>query len=196
MQAPAHDGTAREDDLASRLRAHDPSALDELYHFHGRRLHEIARRMLGPGGAADDIVQETFMLLWQHPDRFDPARGTLSSYLTTASRSRALDLVRREAARRGREERVATQSPATYTHVEDDGLRRSLRDRLERALADLPDRQREPIALAYFGHLSYDEVAEALDRPLGTVKSRIRTGLRSLYGAIESDWLEATHAGR
>ena len=61
----------------------------------------------GPDGAADDVVQETFLLLWEHPDRFDPRRGTLSSYLTAASRGRALDLMRRDTARRRREDRVA-----------------------------------------------------------------------------------------
>ena len=71
-------------------------------------------------------------------------------------------------------------------------MRRGLRERLVRALSDLPDRQREPIALAYFGHLTYEEVAAVLGEPRGTVKSRIRIGLRSLYDTIESEWLGST----
>jgi len=192
MQAPGHDRSRSETDIASRLRAHDPQVLDDLYQFHGRRLNGIARRMLGPDGAADDVVQETFLLLWEHPDRFDPRRGTLSSYLTAASRGRALDLMRRDTARRRREDRVARDAALTYTHVEDDGVRRGLRERLVRALSDLPDRQREPIALAYFGHLTYEEVAAVLGEPPGTIKSRIRIGLRSLYDTIESEWLGST----
>jgi RNA polymerase sigma-70 factor, ECF subfamily len=192
MQPPGHDRNGSETDIASRLRAHDPEVLDDLYHFHGRRLNGIARRMVGTDGAADDVVQETFLLLWEHPDRFDPHRGTLSSYLTAASRGRALDLMRRDTARRRREDRVAGEAAVTYTHVEDEGVRRGLRDRLVRALADLPEPQREPIALAYFGHLTYEEVAAVLGEASGTIKSRIRVGLRSLYDVIESEWLEST----
>jgi RNA polymerase sigma-70 factor, ECF subfamily len=192
MQAPGHDRHRSEADLESRLRAHDRDVLDELYQFHGRRLNGIARRMVGADGAADDVVQDTFLLLWEHPDRFDPRRGTLSSYLTTTSRGRALDMMRRDTARRRREDRVAGEEAVTYTHVEDEGMRRGLRERLVRALADLPDRQREPIALAYFGHLTYEEVAAVLGEPAGTVKSRIRTGLRRLYDAIEPEWLGPT----
>jgi RNA polymerase sigma-70 factor (ECF subfamily) len=146
---------------------------------------------MGVDGAADDVVQETFILLWEHPDRFDPQRGSLSAYLTATSRSRALDLLRRDAARRGREERSLDGGAAehtAYTHVEDDGFRRSLRERLERALADLPVRQREPIALAYFANLTYEEVAAVLDRPVGTVKSRIRSGLRTMGDALGREW--------
>jgi RNA polymerase sigma-70 factor (ECF subfamily) len=193
MQPPGHERSGREAEIASRLRARDPDVVDEVFHFHGRRLNGIARRMVGSDGTADDVVQETFMLLWEHPDRFDPERGTLSAYLSATSRSRALDLLRREAARRGREDRVAADArERTYTHVEDEGIRGSLRERLDRALAELPARQREAIALAYFGHLTYEEVAAALGRPIGTVKSRIRTGLRTLYEAIEPDWSETT----
>jgi RNA polymerase sigma-70 factor, ECF subfamily len=192
MQPPGHDRSGSETDIASRLRARDPAALADLYQFHGRRLNGIARRLVGPGGAADDVVQETFILLWEHPDRFDPQRGSLSSYLTATSRGRALDLLRGETARRRREDRVAVDTSAAYSHVEDEGATRTLRDRLDQALADLPARQREPIVLAFFAHLTYEEVAEVLDHPVGTIKSRIRSGLRSLYDSIESDWLEST----
>ncbi len=191
MQPPGHQPRDTDAEMASRLRAGDPSAVDELVQVHRNRLSAITRRM-GLDGSTDDVVQDTFVLLWQHPDRFDPSRGTLSAYLTASSRSRALDHLRRESARRGREERFARDEPDRYSHVEADGLRRSLQERLHRALADLPVRQREAIALAYFGHLTYDEVASVLEQPVGTVKSRIRSGLRSLYDTIESDWLEAT----
>ena len=118
----------------------------------------------------------------------------MSSYLTATSRGRALDVLRGE---RGPASGVRSASPWTsvrdlHTHVEDDGLRRGLRDRLDRALGRPPRRQREPIALAFFAHLTYEEVAAVLDQPVGTVKSRIRSGLRSLYDSIESDWFEAT----
>jgi RNA polymerase sigma-70 factor (ECF subfamily) len=193
MQPPGrHHRSGSETEIESRLRDRDPAALRDLFRFHGRRLHGIARRMVGPGDAADDVVQETFILLWEHPDRFDPERGTVSSYLTATSRGRALDLMRRDTARRRREDRVAVETSASNTHVEDEGIRRSLRDRLDRALAELPDRQREPIALAYYGHLTYEEVADLLGEPVGTVKSRIRSGLRNLYDSIETEWLEST----
>jgi RNA polymerase sigma-70 factor (ECF subfamily) len=186
MQSP-HESSRSDDELARLLRARDHHAIGEVVACHAHRLNAIARRM-GVDGAADDVVQETFILLWEHPDRFDPQRGSLSSYLTATSRSRALDLLRRDAARRGREERSASGRVATYTHVEDDGVRRSLRERLERALADLPVRQREPIALAYFANLTYEEVAAVLDRPVGTVKSRIRSGLRTMGDALGREW--------
>jgi RNA polymerase sigma-70 factor (ECF subfamily) len=187
MQPSGHEPNRNEAEVARRLRARDRSAVDEVFDLHRHRLNGIARRM-GLDGAADDVVQETFILLWEHPDRFDPERGTLSSYLTATSRSRALDLLRRDGARRAREDRVAAGSSTTYTHVEDDGFRRSLRERLERALAELPDRQRDPIALAYFADLTYEEVAAVLDRPVGTVKSRIRSGLRTMGDTIGMEW--------
>ncbi|MBV9950483.1 MAG: RNA polymerase sigma factor [Acidimicrobiia bacterium] len=187
MQPPGHESNDGETELARRLRAGDHHAVGEVFAGHEHRLNAIARRM-GMDGAADDVVQETFILLWEHPDRFDPQRGSLSSYLTTTSRGRALDLLRRDAARRGREERSAVGDAVTYTHVEDDGLRRTLRERLERALADLPVRQREPIALAYFANLTYEEVALVLDRPVGTVKSRIRSGLRTMGDTLGGEW--------
>jgi RNA polymerase sigma-70 factor (ECF subfamily) len=176
-----------DDELSSRLRARDPAVMGELYASHGRRLASIARGVVGPGGSADDVVQETFVRLWEHPDRYDPGRGTLTAYLTASSRSRALDLLRQEANRRAREDRVNAGATGSYVHVEEDGLRRALRQRLEQAMVDLPARQREAIALAYFAHLTYEEVALVLGQPVGTVKSRIRSGLRSLYGAIASE---------
>jgi RNA polymerase sigma-70 factor (ECF subfamily) len=187
MESPGHDPRCGDAELARRLRSRDHRAIREVFEGHERRLTGIARRM-GLDGMADDVVQETFILLWEHPDRFDPRRGSLSSYLTATSRSRALDLLRRETARRKREDRATESDPTTYTHVEDDGARRSLRGGLERALADLPVRQREPIALAYFADLTYEEVAAVLDRPVGTVKSRIRIGLRRMGTSMGTDW--------
>ena len=173
----------------------DSGEVEQAFRLHARRLSGLARSM-GLDGSADDVVQETFILLWEHPDRYDPARGTLSSYLTATSRSRALDHLRRETARRAREERVAAQRAPTYAHVEEDGARQDLHDQLAQALGTLPARQREPIALAYFGDLTYEEVAAMLDRPLGTVKSRIRSGLRALAEALHGAGVEDGEPGR
>ena len=143
----------------------------------------LASRVCRDHHLAEDVTQTVFVDLWSRPDRFDSSRGSLRSWLLTQAHARAVDLVRSEEARRRRQEHEATRNDAavdldTTIYVEE------LADEVRRAVDALPPAERDPILLAYFGGRTYREAAELLGQPEGTVKSRIRAGLRSLRTAL------------
>jgi len=125
-------------------------------------------------------VQEVFLRLWNEPERYDPARGTLRSYLLAQTHGRAVDLLRSEGARRAREEREARATATAGYDVEHEVWDLATADQVRQAIERLPAAERQCIALAYFGGHTYREVAAQLAEPEGTVKSRIRAGLRRL----------------
>jgi RNA polymerase sigma-70 factor (ECF subfamily) len=158
-------------------------ALAEAYRRHGGAVHALARRVLGGRPGADDVTQSVFTLLWDHPERFEPERGTLRSYLLTVAHRRAVDAVRVEERRRGREER-ATAWPVARYDVEHEVWDLAVASHVREALARLADAERQVIELAYFSGYTYREVAALLGQPEGTVKSRIRSGLQRLRAAL------------
>ena len=158
-------------------------ALAETYRRHGGAVHALARRVLAGRPGAEDVTQAVFTQLWDHPERFEPDRGTLRSYLLTVAHRRAVDAVRLEERRRGREERSRDWAVAPYDlehEVWDLAVATHVRD----ALARLAEAERQVIELAYFSGYTYREVAELLGQPEGTVKSRIRSGLQRLRTAL------------
>ncbi len=161
----------------------DQAALAELHRRHGGSLFCAALRVLSVRTLAEDVVQEIFIRLWQRPERFDPSRGTLRSFLLAQCHGRAVDIVRAEEARRHREERAKNAAGATYV-IEDDILDFVVGQRLREAVARLCHAEREAISLAYFGGHSYAQVALILGVPEGTIKSRIRSGLSRLRTAV------------
>jgi RNA polymerase sigma-70 factor (ECF subfamily) len=161
------------------------TALAEVYRRHGGAVHALASRVVGGGPQADDVAQEVFLELWRRPERFDPARGTLRTFLLTIAHARAVDLLRSETARRLREDRTAREQATAGYDVEHHAWDLALADQVRAALAELPEDERRPIELAYFGGHTYREVAKLLGEPEGTVKSRIRAGLRRLRGRLE-----------
>lgn len=171
------EGNGADSALVARVAQRDERAFEELYDRHGASVESVARRVLRDPALAQDVVQETFAGLWTAPDKFSPDRGSLRSFLVTVAHRRAIDLVRSEVARSRREQRPPDIDHAS---VEDEALTRTVSDVVRSALADLPPDEREPIGLAYLQGLSYAEVARRLGQPEGTVKSRIRTGMRRL----------------
>jgi RNA polymerase sigma-70 factor, ECF subfamily len=156
-------------------------ALRALYDRHSGSVLALARRLTGSDDLAAEVVQEIFVRLWNGPDRFDPDRGSLRSFLLADAHGRSVDLVRSEVARRRREERDFRESPAVeHDTPESDVLAAATSNDVREALAALPDGERRAIELAYFSGYSYREVAEILGEPAGTVKSRIRAGLTRL----------------
>jgi RNA polymerase sigma-70 factor (ECF subfamily) len=130
---------------------------------------------------AQDVVQDVFLSHWRRRDAYDPARGSLGSYLKLKARSRALDLWREGEVATRATERLRVLARDDTIRVDERPAaaseRRQLRRMVQRALMRLPDSQREAIVMAYWGELTADQIAERLDAPLGTVKSRIRLGL-------------------
>jgi RNA polymerase sigma-70 factor (ECF subfamily) len=164
-------------------RWHEP-ALAEAYRRHGGAVHAVARRVLGSPELAEDVTQEVFIKLWEQPERFDAGRGSLRGYLLSVAHSRAVDAVRSQNARHAREQRDAGAVAAGGYDIEHHAWDLHVGDRVRKAVGCLPDDERKAIELAYFGGHTYREVARLLGQPEGTVKSRIRSGLGRLRGAL------------
>jgi RNA polymerase sigma-70 factor, ECF subfamily len=156
----------------------DDGALGELYDRYGRVAYGVALRVLRDAALAEDAVQEAFVTLWRTAARFVPERARASTWLLTLVHRRAVDAVRREQRRRAEPLEQAAE-PAT-AGADDDALLRFERERVQGALAQLPDAQREALELAYFGGFTQAELADRLGQPLGTIKSRMFSGLRRL----------------
>src|SRR5437016_5907718 len=154
----------------------DESALAELYDRFGRVAYGLALRVLRDLTLAEDAVQEGFLAAWRNAGRFIPERGRAGTWLLTLVHRRAVDLVRREGRRRAEPLRESFE-PAPSESAEDDAWLRIERERVQWALKKLPDQQREALELAYYGGFTQSELAERLGEPVGTIKSRMFTGL-------------------
>jgi RNA polymerase sigma-70 factor (ECF subfamily) len=180
-QAP---GSREDNDLAAALDLGDQSALEVLYQRHGGAALSLGTRILRNQAMAEEVVQEVFVRLWKEPRRFDPERGALRSFLLRDTHGRAVDLLRSEVARRNREERDGLLSSDTTPGPEQEVWEAVRSEKVRTALQALPEEERRAVVLAYFGGYSYREVAERLGAPEGTVKSRIRSGLKRLQGPL------------
>ena len=177
--------TATDVDLIAGILNRDPQSLAEVYRQHGGAVYGLSRWVLGDDSLAEDVTQELFLRLWNEPHRFDAKRGTLRSFLQRQAHSRSVERVRSEEARRKREDRSITVELAPLEDLESDVIASIESDRIRSALESLDPDERRPIVLAYYGGASYRDVAVRLDLPEGTVKSRIRTGLRRLSSLLE-----------
>lgn len=155
-------------------------ALAEVYRRHGGATFALARRLLNDRQLAEEILQEVFLRLWNTPERFDPERGSLRAYLLAQTHGRSVDLLRSETSRRRREEREARESPDFGDDIEREVIDLTVSEKVKEVVAGLPTDERKAIELAYFGGHTYRQVAVMLEAPEGTVKSRIRSGLRRL----------------
>jgi RNA polymerase sigma-70 factor (ECF subfamily) len=164
-------------DLVSAVAGGDRAALESVFQQYGGAIKSIAMRVLRNETLAEDVVQDVFVSFWNAPQKYDPNRGSLRTFLVTLGHRRAVDTVRSEEARYRREEKVPEDVAPS---IDDEVWTRTLSDSVRKALEGLSDGEREAITLAYFGGLSYVEVATRLGAPEGTVKSRIRSGMRKL----------------
>jgi RNA polymerase sigma-70 factor, ECF subfamily len=176
LRPVSDDGT-----LLLRVGQSDKDAFADLYDRHAPIVYGICRRILGDAASAEDVTQSVFTMLWAKPTAF--AGGNFSAWITRVARNAALDVLR-SAAVRTREPEMP-EDMAAANDLEDEIVARVQQGAIVDALRKLPDDQREAIEQAYFGGLSYREVAERTGAPLGTIKSRIRTGLRQLWQALQ-----------
>jgi RNA polymerase sigma factor (sigma-70 family) len=175
--------------LAARLMAGDPDALAQAYAEFGGLVLGISQRVLRDDRMAEDVTQEVFAFLWEHPERYDPARGGLRSWLGLLAHRRSVDRVRTES-RRARVEALA-DAPGNEEAEGDERLTREwISSRVRIALERLPAKQREVLELAYFGGRSYRQVADDLALPEGTVKSRVRMALNRMHDLLSAQITE------
>jgi len=169
----------------------EQAALAELYDRYGRAAYGLALRVLRDQALAEDAVQDAFLSVWRTAPRFVPERGAASTWILTLVHRRAVDVVRREQRRRADPlDRVPEQGGGA---VDEEAWVRLQRERVQTALNQLPDQQREALELAYYGGFTQSELAERLGQPIGTIKSRMFTGLarlRELLGepGMETSW--------
>lgn len=167
--------------LAARVASGDHAALEAAFEQYGGAVKSMAMRVLRNETLAEDVVQDVFVKLWKAPEKYNPGRGTLRTFMVTLAHRRSVDIVRSEESRRRREEKVPADVVAG---IDEQVWARSLSDAVRAALDTLNKGEREAITLAYFGGLSYVEVAARLGAPEGTVKSRIRSGMRKLSASL------------
>jgi RNA polymerase sigma-70 factor (ECF subfamily) len=176
-----------------------PLSFAAVYAQHRAGVYGTAMRVLGRPCEAEDVTQEVFVKFWRSPERFDPSRGELGSYLRMMARSRALDLVRHEQASTRASDRlqaVSTREEMSHEELPPEAIERDeQRKLLHAALRRLPVEQREALVLAYWGGMSAREVAEAAGVPFGTARSRMRLGLEKLRDRVELREAELEAAG-
>ena len=177
-------------DLVARLASRDASALEELFDQMSGRVFGLAYRILGDGPAAEDVVQDVFVWVWDNPGKLDPDRGTIAGLVLTLTHRRSVDALRT------RTRRAALPILSLDSRIDDevvelvDEVQRNLDGEVIRAaITNLPAEQLEIVELAYFGGMTHQEISDQIGLPLGTVKSRLRlgvAGLRKLFGLAGS----------
>jgi RNA polymerase sigma factor (sigma-70 family) len=189
-QPPVRAGTDRElahlsdEALIALLARGDEGALGELYDRFGAVAYGLAIRIVRDASLAEDVVQEAFLTVWRTASRFVAERAKARTWILTLVHRRAVDLVRREQSRRA--EALKEVAETGGRTADEEAWLRLERARVQKALKLLPDQQREAIELAYYGGFTQSELADRLGEPLGTVKSRMFTGLSRLREILEA----------
>ncbi|MBV8729686.1 MAG: sigma-70 family RNA polymerase sigma factor [Acidobacteriia bacterium] len=177
----AEEGTDSDAALIRRLQRRDPNALAELYDRYGRLAYSLILRVVRDTGVAEDIVQETFLRVWNRVQGFDAERGAIGPWLLAVARNRAIDYLRSTTGRaRNTLELETTEHPSLYKDMEKDLLTADKARRVKAAMQKLSPNHRQVIELAYFEGLSQTEMAERMGQPLGTVKTWVRAALKNL----------------
>lgn len=198
MSSPAPvPSPTRDGELVARAADGDERAIATLYDRYGGMLYAVAYRIVGERADAEEVVVEAFAQAWRDAPRFEAARGSVAGWLTMIARSRALDLVRA----RGRRDRITAtaaaelpESPPAMGDWRSDPAgsvdHSERRTAVQDALAALSPPQRQAIELAYYEGLSQSEIAERLQEPLGTIKTRVRLGMQKLREALRPFYFE------
>jgi RNA polymerase sigma-70 factor (ECF subfamily) len=183
------DVAADDVELHRRLVAGDRGAFDDLYRRYSGIAYGLARRITTDPSLAQDVVHDAFMALWRAPEAYDPNRGGFRTFLLALVHHRSVDLIRREERMRARTEKAANLEPIESEDVADavteDSYLAVRREQVRQALDVLSPDQRQVLEMAYFGGKTQVQIADELQIPLGTVKTRTFTALRKLRAALE-----------
>lgn len=176
--------------LVMAISRYHQDALAEAYRRHAGAVFGLSRRLLSEPALAEEVVQEVFLRLWNTPEKFDPGRGSLRSYLLAQCHGRSVDLLRSDASRRRREEKELRRTAEAGYDVEHEVWDMAVAQQVHVVIDKLPPNERRAIELAYLGGHTYREVAELLGEPEGTVKSRIRAGLKRMRQDLVDSGME------
>lgn len=180
--------TDQDVELLQRIAQQDRAAFAEFYDRHSTLMFSVASKILNNASEAEDVLQETFVQVWEKADRFDPKLGKASNWVATLTRNKAIDRIRASQ----RRSRLAEEAGAEFAIVGEvrDTANEAIHGHdkaklIQSAIVGLPEEQRHAIELAYFSGLTQDEISKKLDEPLGTIKARIRRGLLKLRDELE-----------
>ena len=171
-----------EADLVRRLQARDPNAMADLYDRYGRLTYALIFRIVRNGAAAEDLVQETFLRVWNRVQGFDQEKGALGTWILAVARNRAIDYLRSVDGRMAQNvyELERMEQPAQFANFENENMNLDRVRILKEAFEKLTPNQRIVLELAYYEGLSQTEMAARMKQPLGTVKTWVRTALKTL----------------
>jgi RNA polymerase sigma-70 factor, ECF subfamily len=164
------------------MKSGDQSALAELYDRYSSVVYAVALRVLGDTGAAEDVLQEVFLQLWRNPGAFDSARGSLGAWLAVITRNRAIDALRRRKPETDIEDVIISVAPDLVGNAD----RARAAEKVRGVMGTMPTLQRSALEMAYFQGMSHSEIATKTGEPLGTIKTRIRSGLIALRKAFQT----------
>lgn len=166
--------------LVSAIRSGDEQAMAQLYDRYSSIVYSVALRILGDVGAAEDILQDVFMQLWRNPMAFDASRGRLPAWLAVIARHRAIDTLRK----RQPETDIADVTVSVQPDMASEAERKHALEKIRTTLGMMAAAQRSVLEMAFFEGLTHSEIATRTGEPLGTVKTRIRSGLLTLRKAF------------
>ncbi len=171
--------------LVTQVARGDEAAFEALFRRTAGPVLGVVRRVLRDPAQSEEVAQEVMVEVWRTATRFDPSRGSATTWIMTMAHARAVDRVRSAQAARARDERVGRRdSVREYDEVAEEVEVRLEQQAVRSCLGGLTELQRESVQLAYYGGYTYREVAELLDVPLGTVKTRLRDGLIRLRDCL------------
>jgi len=170
-----------DEELISLAQSGNPGAFAALYDRHSRSAYSLAYRMMGEKQSAEDLVQEVFLKVWRNSGSYRADRGSVRTWILSIVHNRGVDQLRSTASRRRTQDKVQAAAPKSQpSEAFTETWRNSQRDQVREALKTLPDEQLKILELAYFSGYTHVEIAGLLDLPLGTVKGRMRLGLRKI----------------
>jgi RNA polymerase sigma-70 factor (ECF subfamily) len=176
-----------DEDLISLVEAADADAFATLYDRHSRSAYSLAYRMMGEKQAAEDLAQDAFIKVWRNAASYRAERGSVRTWILSIVHNRGIDQLRSTASRRRTQEKIEASAPHSEpSEAFSETWRNSQRDQIRAALKDLPPEQLKILELAYFSGYTHLEIAELLSLPLGTVKGRMRLGLKKIRDYFDS----------